>query len=79
MTFQSLGGLGLLLGTFGLAAVQLRHVLERRGQLALRRSGGFRRPALAVSVTVGAGLLVRAGSWCRRLRASVALSRATLA
>ena len=29
-TFQSLGGLGLLLGTFGLAAVQLRNVSERR-------------------------------------------------
>ena len=34
-TFQSLGGLGLLLGTFGLATVQLRSVLERRGELAL--------------------------------------------
>ena len=34
-TFQSLGGLGLLLGTFGLAVVQLRNVLERRGELAL--------------------------------------------
>ena len=27
-TFQSLGGLGLLLGTIGLAALQLRNVLE---------------------------------------------------
>ena len=34
-TFQSLGGLGLLLGTLGLAAVQLRSVFERRGELAL--------------------------------------------
>jgi hypothetical protein len=40
-TFQSLGALGLLLGTFGLAAVQLRSVLERRGELALMRAGGF--------------------------------------
>ncbi len=40
-TFQTLGGLGLLLGTFGLAAVQLRNVLERRGELALLRSVGF--------------------------------------
>lgn len=46
-TFQSLGALGLLLGTFGLAAVQLRNVLERRGELALLRAAGFRRAMLA--------------------------------
>jgi ABC-type antimicrobial peptide transport system permease subunit len=45
-TFQSLGGLGLLLGTFGLATVQLRSVLERRGELALLRATGFRRRRL---------------------------------
>lgn len=46
-TFQSLGGLGLLLGTFGLATVQLRNVMERRGELALLRAAGFRRSRLA--------------------------------
>jgi ABC-type antimicrobial peptide transport system permease subunit len=40
-TFQSLGALGLLLGTVGLAVVQLRSVLERRGELALMRAAGF--------------------------------------
>lgn len=40
-TFQSLGGLGLLLGTFGLVAVQLRNVFERRDELALLRACGF--------------------------------------
>lgn len=40
-TFQSLGGLGLLLGTLGLAAVQLRSALERRKELALLRAIGF--------------------------------------
>lgn len=40
-TFQSLGALGLLLGTFGLATVQARSVLERRGELALLRAAGF--------------------------------------
>lgn len=49
-TFQSLGGLGLLLGTFGLATVQLRNVLERRGDLALLRAIGFRRRMLAAMV-----------------------------
>ncbi len=46
-TFQSLGGLGLLLGTLGLATVQLRNVLERRGELALLRATGFRQSLLA--------------------------------
>lgn len=40
-TFQTLGGLGLLLGTLGLATVMLRNVLERRSELALLRAVGF--------------------------------------
>jgi hypothetical protein len=40
-TFQSLGGLGLLLGTAGLGAVILRNVLERRRELGLLRAVGF--------------------------------------
>lgn len=39
--FQALGALGLLLGTIGLAAVQLRNILERRKELALFRAVGF--------------------------------------
>jgi ABC-type antimicrobial peptide transport system permease subunit len=46
-TFQALGALGLVLGTFGLAAVQLRSVLERRGELGLLRAAGFRKSRLA--------------------------------
>jgi putative ABC transport system permease protein len=49
-TFQSLGALGLVLGTFGLAAVQLRSVFERRKELALLRAAGFRRTRLAEMV-----------------------------
>src|SRR5262249_51036596 len=45
-TFQALGGLGLLLGTLGLAVVVLRSVWERRGELALLRALGFRQRAL---------------------------------
>ncbi len=40
-TFQSLGGLGLVLGTLGLMAVQLRNVLQRRGELALLQATGY--------------------------------------
>jgi ABC-type antimicrobial peptide transport system permease subunit len=46
-TFQTLGGLGLLLGAVGLAVVQLRSVLERRGELALMQAVGYRRRRLA--------------------------------
>ena len=40
-TFQSLGGIGLLLGIFGLAVIQSRNVLERRKELALLLAVGF--------------------------------------
>ncbi len=40
-TFQTLGGLGLILGTLGLAAVMLRNILERRRELALLRAVGY--------------------------------------
>jgi ABC-type antimicrobial peptide transport system permease subunit len=60
-TFQSLGALGLLLGTFGLATVQLRSVLERRGELALLRAAGFRRSRLAQMVMLENAVLLFGG------------------
>lgn len=60
-TFQSLGALGLLLGTFGLATVQLRNVLERRGELALLRAAGYRRRRLAEMVLLENVLLLVGG------------------
>ena len=48
--FQSLGALGLLLGTIGLATVQIRSVFERRAELALLRAAGFRRARVAMMV-----------------------------
>lgn len=45
-TFQTLGGLGLLLGTLGLATVMLRNVLERKSEVALLRAVGFRQSAV---------------------------------
>lgn len=46
-TFQSLGGLGVLLGTFGLALVLVRNIMERRGELATLRAIGFKRELLS--------------------------------
>lgn len=72
-TFQSLGSLGLLLGTFGLAAVQLRNVLERRGELAILRATGFRRRTLGAMVLLENSLLLVAGLGSGILAALVAL------
>ncbi len=72
-TFRSLGGLGLLLGTFGLAAVELRNVLERRGELALLRATGFRRPTLAGLVMLENALLLVGGLGIGTFAALVAL------
>lgn len=56
--FQVLGGLGLLLGTIGLAVVLLRSVWERRGELALLRALGYRRSALACLLLAENGFLL---------------------
>jgi putative ABC transport system permease protein len=72
-TFQSLGGLGLLLGTFGLAAVQLRSVLERRRELAVMRATGFSRRMLAELITLENGTLLGVGLGCGVLAALIAV------
>jgi putative ABC transport system permease protein len=72
-TFQSLGGLGLLLGTFGLAAVQLRNVIERRGELALLRAAGYRRRRLAGLVLLENFALLLAGLGCGILAALLSI------
>jgi ABC-type antimicrobial peptide transport system permease subunit len=60
-TFQALGGLGLVLGSLGLAVVLLRGVWERRGELALFRALGFRRAALGWLVLAENGFLLLLG------------------
>ena len=72
-TFQSLGGLGLLLGTLGLAVVQLRSVVERRGELALMRAVGFRRRRLAGLVLLENAALLLAGLVTGIVAAAVAI------
>ena len=60
-TFQMLGGLGLLLGTFGLGAVLLRNVMERRKELALLRALGYRRAHFFALVIAENALLLAGG------------------
>ena len=51
-TFQTLGSLGLLLGTIGLAVVLLRGLFERRAEVALLAAIGFK-PAARLGLIVG--------------------------
>jgi putative ABC transport system permease protein len=60
-TFQALGGLGLVLGSLGLAVVLLRSVWERRSELALLRALGFRRLTLVWLVLAENGFLLMLG------------------
>lgn len=61
LTFQTLGGFGLILGTIGMGAVLLRNVWERRGELALMRAVGFSTGKLATMVLAENALLVVIG------------------
>jgi hypothetical protein len=56
-TFQTLGGLGLLLGTVGLAAILLRNVLERRRELALLSAVGYG-PRRIFAIVIAESLLL---------------------
>jgi ABC-type lipoprotein release transport system permease subunit len=86
-TFQTLGALGLLLGTLGLGTVLLRNALERRRELALLQAVGFNRGhvrrlvlsenalllGLGLGVGVGAALVAIAPAlWARGQGASLA-------
>lgn len=71
--FLALGGLGLLLGLAGLAAILARSVLDRRGELALLAAVGHDRRAVgrlvlnAQALLIGTGLAVgclAAGTTC---------------
>jgi len=60
-TFQVLGGLGLLLGTVGLAVVMVRNVMERRAELATMAAVGFTRARLARLILAENGFLLGVG------------------
>lgn len=72
-TFQSLGALGLLLGTVGLAVAQLRSVLERRVELAVMRAIGFTRQRLSMIVLGETALLLLMGIGCGAACAMIAI------
>jgi ABC-type antimicrobial peptide transport system permease subunit len=78
-TFQTLGGLGLLLGTFGLATVLLRNVLERQRELALMRAVGYQSSHLTLMVIAENMLLLGCGLLTGTLCALLAIIPAIVA
>jgi putative ABC transport system permease protein len=78
-TFQSLGALGLVLGTVGLSTVLLRNVLERRRELALLRAVGYRRMHLGVMIVAENLFLLVCGLVTGTLCALLAIAPAFLA
>jgi putative ABC transport system permease protein len=77
-TFQALGALGLILGTFGLGAVLLRNVLERRKELALLRAVGFTGGEVAQVIVLENLLLLGFGLAVGTLCALVAVAPSLL-
>lgn len=75
-TFQTLGGLGLLLGTIGLGTVLLRNVLERRRELALLEAVGYRRRHVLLLVVVENALLLGGGLAAGAVSAGLAIAPA---
>ncbi|MBM3734404.1 MAG: FtsX-like permease family protein [Acidobacteria bacterium] len=73
-TFQSLGALGLLLGTVGLGAVLFRNVLERRRELALLAASGWSRSARLSLVLRENLVLLLAGLACGVAAAVLAIA-----
>jgi ABC-type lipoprotein release transport system permease subunit len=77
-TFQALGGLGLVLGTIGLATVLLRNVLERRRELALLGAVGFRSGHVLTMVVAENVLLLGCGLVAGAVCAGLAIAPAVI-
>ena len=77
-TFQTLGGLGLLVGTIGLAAVLLRNILERRRELALLRAVGYGRADVFTIIVAENAVLLGWGLAVGALSAFVAIAPAAI-
>lgn len=72
-TFQTLGGLGLLLGTLGLGTVMLRNVFERRSEMALFRAIGFGKAGVSTLVLVENAFLLVCGLLLGTVSALIAM------
>jgi len=71
--FMMLGGLGLLVGTFGLGLVLLRNMLERRHEVALFLAVGYRRTTLIRLIFAEYSFLLIAGVICGAVSAFIGI------
>jgi len=78
-TFQSLGGLGLLLGTLGLGIILIRNTMERRSELATLQAFGFSKSRLSALVLIENWFLLAFGMSIGSISALVAVSPHLLA
>jgi ABC-type antimicrobial peptide transport system permease subunit len=76
--FMVLGGLGLLLGSAGMGVLVLRHVLERRGELALLRAVGYTKDAAARVVMAEHVFVLAAGLGTGVIAAALAIGPTAL-
>jgi ABC-type lipoprotein release transport system permease subunit len=77
-TFQTLGGLGLMLGTLGLATVLLRNTLERRRELALLKAVGYKVSHFSIIVVAENALMLVSGLAIGALSSLVAIAPALM-
>jgi hypothetical protein len=78
-TFQALGGLGLLLGTIGVATVMFRNVLERRRELALLRAVGYDARHVTLMIIAETAVLLVSGVLAGAICAMIAIVPAWIA
>ena len=71
--FQSIGALGIALGSIGIAAIVLRYVLERRAEFALMRASGYTLRSITYQVFVEHALILCLGLGMGLLTALCAL------
>ena len=72
-TFQLLGGLGMVLGSFGLGVVVLRNLLDRRTELGLLTAVGFTHNRIRMLVLLEHFGLLSAGLFTGSLSALIAV------
>jgi ABC-type antimicrobial peptide transport system permease subunit len=71
--FLALGGLGLIMGTFGLGILLFRNILERKHELALLQALGFSKNKISRLIILEYGFLLISGMICGILSAFIAV------
>lgn len=71
--FLALGGLGLLIGTLGLALVVLRNLSDRQSELAVLHALGFKKATLLSMLMAEHGLILGCSAFCGTLASALAV------